>query len=712
MADPKNPTDTLKGISVEELREKVALLERVNELTDKQLAQSGRAIQSAQAMSQALADQRDAIQKIIQSKEKQMQGMSEETLADQKLKAQYQARIEELKRVDAEVKKITSSNSNYFSELNRETEAQARKAIALNKDYAKSNQDISKNLKAVSKDVKELPELGPKFDISDIIDLGAGALETFLGSTTGVVAGIKNISAETAAMSIFMKGVNFNAVAAKLMAVPTQIDTSLRGVVKSGAKYSKELDNAFVSVLDPEGAQRFGMISAEAADKMLSHVGITAEDTGEALKSLRNDAMAFRTSFFIQQPEIAAQTANMIAGLKKIGVPVQESTKAIDQFTMAMKQSPAEANKSVKKLINVADSLDLNVGESMRQFTSLMPTISQFGERAVDVFADLAAQSRATGVAIGDLNSMAMKMDTFKGAAEAAQGFNAVLGGTFLSVTDLVHAEPAEKIEMIKNAMERSGTTFETAHRRVKNMIASLMGVDTERASRIFGTGDDFTTARAEVDKTEISDEELTKRIDQQMTSAEVLQKSLSATGAGFRKFVNRSRRAAQEGAKLMTDAFGETVGQIKDSERAALSLAATLQGLGRLTGNPLGATAALGAKALNDLLDDLGITGDKADKIRQAIPTAAAPATPRAAAPPAARQTTAGAGASPSIIDSAMQKLTTMHEDLIETLQGTSKSGGEFVTNLVVDGEKIAEATYEFIRDSLDSEFKLVERE
>ena len=45
------------------------------------------------------------------------------------------------------------------------------------------------------------------------------------------------------------------------------------------------------------------------------------------------------------------------------------------------------------------------------------------------------------------------------------------------------------------------------------------------------------------------------------------------------------------------------------------------------------------------------------------------------------------------------------------KTIKESTKSGGDFVTELVVDGEKMAEATYTFIREKFDSEFKLVEK-
>ena len=153
----------------------------------------------------------------------------------------------------------------------------------------------------------------------------------------------------------------------------------------------------------------------------------------------------------------------------------EKTASTIDFFNRALKETPRQARESVLRLENVAHSLDVNVSTVFESFGQVVGDLSQYGSQTIEVFAGLQAQSVATGLDVGKLAGIATKLDTFKGAAVAAQGFNAVLGKTVLSVTDLVHAEPAEKIELLKDAMDRSGTSFETANRRVRTMIASMI---------------------------------------------------------------------------------------------------------------------------------------------------------------------------------------------------------------------------------------------
>ena len=158
-----------------------------------------------------------------------------------------------------------------------------------------------------------------------------------------------------------------------------------------------------------------------------------------------------------------------------------------------------------------------------------------------------------------------------------------------------------------------------------------------------------------------------------------------------------------------MTDAFGKTLKTVGDSEKAALSLATTLRAIGAIPGPAAGAFG-LTTKAIQDLLESVGAPAELIEKAKAAVPEAAAAAAPpvRGGAPARARAadvTNRGA------VDTTIDKLITMNEDLIKTIKESTKSGGDFVTELVVDGEKMAEATYTFIREKFDSEFKLVEK-
>jgi hypothetical protein len=103
------------------------------------------------------------------------------------------------------------------------------------------------------------------------------------------------------------------------------------------------------------------------------------------------------------------------------------------------------------------------------------------------VFKGLQATAVATGADVGKLTDVAMSMDTFEGAAKAAGRLNAVLGGMNVSVMDLVHASPEDKIRLLQEAVDKSGKSFATMDRRQQQVIATAAGMDIAMAQKVFG---------------------------------------------------------------------------------------------------------------------------------------------------------------------------------------------------------------------------------
>ena len=70
-----------------------------------------------------------------------------------------------------------------------------------------------------------------------------------------------------------------------------------------------------------------------------------------------------------------------------------------------------------------------------------LPQLASYGSDAVDMFFDLERQAQRTGLAVGDLISIAGNYRTFDSAAEAAGNLNAVLGTQLFSTMGLLEAQ-------------------------------------------------------------------------------------------------------------------------------------------------------------------------------------------------------------------------------------------------------------------------------
>tara|TARA_B100001094_G_C18188720_1_gene805626 strand:+ start:966 stop:3110 length:2145 start_codon:yes stop_codon:yes gene_type:complete len=469
-------------------------------------------------------------------------------------------------------------------------------------------------------------EVDTKLQINSIGEALRSGLEVGVAAGSGALQLLKGFadSPELMAMSVAMNkfgvnsGVTLTALRAGLAGMAPAIDTNFRSIVKNTGIFSEDLYDNFTFALDPLHAMGEPGLFPEGMERPLVNVGISAQDTGEAMKGLLNNVMLFRPGFMEANKETTVFTANLVAGMKKIGVDIGTSTKALNTFTKSIGQTPMQATKSIKSLLSVSKSLGINVGQAMKDFTGLMPTLAQFGDRAVEVFAELEAQSVATGLAVGELGKLAGRLDTFKGAANAAQAFNAVMGDTLLDVNALVHADPADKISMIQDAMDAAGVSFEDADRRVKQVIASTLNLDVDAAGKLLGGKEDYESISAGIDTAAMSQQDLEAQITSTMTSGEKLQKNLSSTGGAFREFVKKSRVAASQGAKTMFTAFEKGRDQLQSSEQSAMGLLGAMTKLSNISADmananqgPFGAfKAALeGASALIGIPIEQAIT-------------------------------------------------------------------------------------------------------
>jgi len=411
---------------------------------------------------------------------------------------------------------------------------------------------------------------------ADLFKSVSGAVAGVVTAVPDMAKSIKDLSAKTAVLTMLMPGTGLDAYRQRVMEMPGEMDTSYRAMVRSGIVHTPELNGMMNSIIDPIGmiGKEFGT-TLESSKRMLTGVGLFAPETIEALTSVKNNVMLFRKGWIGASDSnrmAAEETTNLIAGLKKLGVTTDDTANIVNYFTKGLGKTPAMANDALKSMENMAYSLDINVGQAFKDFIATQDDLAQYGSRNEEVFYNLEAQSVATGIQVTTLSKAAAKLDTFKGAAQAAQGFNAVLGKTVLSVTDLVNAEPAEKIEMLKDAFDRSGMTFETSNRRMKSIVANMLGMGVPDASKLFGSKEDYFDISSGMNTTATEVEELEKRIKSSMNVSEKMQASMTNLGEANSRLVKIAREEAEVANNFMLDMFANLKEGTGDSMEALIA--------------------------------------------------------------------------------------------------------------------------------------------
>jgi len=314
------------------------------------------------------------------------------------------------------------------------------------------------------------------------------------------------------------------------------MDTGLHKYTAATGLYSEALERVQVSAMGafktPEGMVAYRGIMRE--------IGLDGKDLGLSMQAITKHISGLRTGLHsLGDREVMSRVANLVAGMAKYGVTTEASTKNIDLFMRALKQTPAMAMESTKRLDGLAVSLGIDVNQAIADFNTSAKTLIQYGDRSIDVFAGMAAQAQATGISLANLDKFAQKFDTFDGAANAAGKLNAILGGTHLSVMELVHADPAEKFELIKEAVADAGVAFEDMDRRQRLVIANALDMDVESAARLFGSQEDFQMAGEGMDTAATKQDEMEERIKKAISSTDLLKKSWSELAGPMRDYTN-----------------------------------------------------------------------------------------------------------------------------------------------------------------------------
>ena len=430
--------------------------------------------------------------------------------------------------------------------------------------------------------------------------------------------------------------VSFKNIQRSISDLPKELDTAFTGMAAATALPIETLGNSLSAALDPtgaiEGVEGFAdslrKLNLTPADMPLVNVGIKTEEVKESLGALIDNAALFRTEFMKSEPAVTALTTNLIAGLKKVGVNTKTSAKIFDVFTKGFKKTPIEATRSLKSVANIADSLGISMGKAFGNFEAAMPTLSQFGDRMTEVFADLQARSAATGAEMGKLVSIAMKMDTFEGAAKAAQTLNGVLGDTLISVTDLVHADPDEKFDIIADAVNNSGIEFESLNRKYKSIIATAAGFDDvgEFQRQLYG-GEAVAEAKDAADTSAMSAEKLAEKTKQTLTMQDKAKASVSSFAIAAKKAYQASTKAADAYSQAVLKAYKNNLLITENQEQAFMASKEMLlmnskieEGFTRAAGAIGGTLRYAGTAATAVYAAGSLIRGDKSDAAKEAM--------------------------------------------------------------------------------------------
>ena len=342
----------------------------------------------------------------------------------------------------------------------------------------------------------------------------------------------------------------------------------------------KEVFNVVKDVALAYDTQRAALAKLfPATSKYNTELAAVMRTGGEARLTFAEAAAGFQdlAKNFIGFSEVSSEArknlATLAGGFKAMDIP--NFSENLNMATFAMGMNAKAAGQLQLDLIGTEKALQLPAGTIMKEFLPAMEKLTQYtNDEAIKVFKALAAQSKATGIAIGDLMGIVGKFDTFQGAAEAAGKFNAMLGGDFLNSMQLLNATEEERIQIIKSGFDASGRAFSDLTRFEKQAVATSLGLKSvAQAQKLLGTeSENLKIMEERAKKAGMSVEEFTKA---QEASKKIGDK-LTVLYQKFPPLLSDVVDVLSKGVGMLTK-FADSMG---GGTRAVLGLVAAFAGL------------------------------------------------------------------------------------------------------------------------------------
>jgi hypothetical protein len=241
-------------------------------------------------------------------------------------------------------------------------------------------------------------------------------------------------------------------------------------------------------------ADRFGS-SVIQTSTALKNLGLDASTAGAAAAGLYSNMTMFKGATESARTELTL----FVSKLSEAGVDMRSTTSYLQTMTQTLGMGRQQAIQATSAFVNMAQSLQLNVNSALQEANALMPQLAKYGQHATIVLAGLAAQARASGLAMQTLFGVAAKFDTFESAANAVGRLNGILGGPYLNSIQMVYASEKERLSLLHQTLQASGQTWQSLARFERQAFAAAAGFrSVGDAGQFFGNSLSVATAKME----------------------------------------------------------------------------------------------------------------------------------------------------------------------------------------------------------------------
>ena len=347
----------------------------------------------------------------------------------------------------------------------------------------------SDRLNAAQKRYKALAKLRKaKKGFLEGMDKGEAAAEQLLQATFGLSTEWGNLSAGG-----FAKGFGMGTM--KMLKGMNLITSLVQKIIERALDY----DKASADLFKKTGIDK-SKLNLKKMATGLKGMGVDLEK--KLVGSITDLQDGFRSigDLGTDQLEATAQTITILEGF---GASNRDTVATFGILTKTLGKTPEQASEFLNNTTALAESIARPPAELLSDFVKAAPVLARFGNQSEKVFKDISLQATLLEMDVAQLVGLSEGMDTFEGAAKAAQAFNIAVGQPFLSAQALLSAEPAKKLQLIADAYNQAGKSLEP---RMRRGLAADMGVNPAELERILNlNSSELGTKRDEMDVAQAS---------------------------------------------------------------------------------------------------------------------------------------------------------------------------------------------------------------
>ena len=352
------------------------------------------------------------------------------------------------------------------------------------------------------------------------------------GAAKGFKSAIADLKQMGATIGSVISGI-FN-IGKSIVAIPFQMfgglvdmANSLAGSVSALRQAIEDVRGSFGDLASNEGAALMsGLSNLQSQSSSLGGTGVSLasvygtgpDGVAAALADLQGVAEAMGPTFGLLSDEFANSAGELLAFKKGMGL----SDEAMAGFATQAIASGSSLTDTLQEVGNYSIQLGEKFGISSKLISQdmgeMVADFKNFGTMSTKEMAAASTYARQLGLDVSALQGVIGQFDDFEGAAESVSQLNQAFG-IQLDTMAMMNAEnPAERIDMLKNAFHEAGKSVEDMTRQEMALMAEQTGLTEEQLSTALAAenqGVAFDDVAGAADEAE----------EQQLTQTEVMNK-------------------------------------------------------------------------------------------------------------------------------------------------------------------------------------------